>query len=74
MKNDKYAKIRENFKDGDWIFGIGDHVGCSMAFDFDTKHPQPFSYLDDLNPDNFRIATTKEILNATQLTEDQLVK
>lgn len=61
---DKYSKIRENFKDGDWIYGIGEHKGCSMAFDFDTKHPQPFSYLDATDPNEFRIATKKEIKEA----------
>ena len=63
---DKYADIRLEFKDGDWVFGIGEHIGCSMAFDFDTKMPQPFSYLDATNPDDFRVATAEEIRTARE--------
>jgi len=62
--SNQYEKIREKFKDGDWIFGIGDEEGCSMAFDFDTDCPQPFSYLGATNPDDFRIATAEEIAEA----------
>jgi len=58
---DKYEAVKEKFNDGDWVFGVGEHVGCSEAFDMDTKHPQPFSYLDATNPDDFRLATKEEI-------------
>lgn len=69
--SDKYSKIRENFKDGDWIFGVGKEKGCSMAFDFDTKNPQPFSYLGATNPDDFRIATDEEIKEANYKFDNQ---
>ena len=52
--------LREKFKDGDWVFGIGDNKGCSEVF---TCYGvmQPFSYLNDYNPDNYRLATEAEI-------------
>jgi len=61
--NDRFDGVKEKFKDGDWIFGLGAHKGCSEVF---TAHGvvQPFSYLDDYNPDNFRIATPNEVLEA----------
>jgi len=58
---DIYSAVKEKFKDGDWVLGVSEHVGCSQAFDMDTKHPQPFSYLDATNPDDFRLATEDEI-------------
>jgi len=57
----EYDAVKERFKDGDWVFGVGDHVGCSIVFDCDTDNPQPFSYLDETNPDAFRLATQEEI-------------
>ena len=63
---DIYKKIRKVFKNGDWVFGIGEHKGCSMAFEFETKHPQPFSFLGATNPDDFRIATKEEIKAAKE--------
>jgi len=60
----KYKALTEKFKDGDWVFGVGDHKGCSMVFDCDTEQPQPFSYLDATNPDDFRLATDAEIADA----------
>lgn len=71
---DIYGKIREKFKDGDWVFGIGGEKGCSQAFDFDTKHPQPFSYLDAVNPDDFRIATDEEIAEANRKFDGHMNK
>ncbi len=59
--SDKYKAVKEKFKDGDWVFGVGDHIGCSIVFDHDTPNPQPFSYLDATNPDDFRLATNEEI-------------
>ena len=59
--SDKYKDIKAKFKDGDWVFGIGEHIGCSCAFDMDTHMPQPFCYLDATNPDDFRLATEEEI-------------
>lgn len=60
-KTDKYKKIREKFKEGDWVKGTNKHEGCSQVFDMDTNDPQPFSYLDETDPDEFRIATVDEI-------------
>lgn len=62
--NERYKAVKEKFKDGDWVFGIGEHVGCSPVFDHDTNHPEPFSYLDTTNPDDFRLATELEITEA----------
>lgn len=64
MKKDKYKALREKFKEGDWVFGIGEHVGCSPVFDSDKPNIQPFSYLDATNPDDFRLATELEIAEA----------
>lgn len=59
--SNKYDAVKAKFKDGDWVFGVGEHVGCSPVFDHDTDHPQPFSYLSATNPDDFRLATDDEI-------------
>ena len=56
-----YDAVKEKFKDGDWVVGVGKHVGCSPVLDHDTNNPQPFSYLDEDNPDEFRLATDEEI-------------
>lgn len=61
---DIYSAVREKFKEGDWVFGVGEHVGCSQTFDYDTKNPQPFSYLDSTDPDDFRLATDEEIASS----------
>jgi len=53
--------VREKFDVGDWVFGIGEHEGCSEVFEGTYCDFQPFSYLDDFNPDNFRLATELEI-------------
>lgn len=58
---DRYEAVRNKFKNGDWVFGIGEHIGCSACFDMSERHPQPFSYLDATNPDDFRLATIEEI-------------
>ncbi len=58
-------EVRKVFNVGDWVFGIGEHKGCSVVFDGDSCDYQPFSYLDDYDPCNFRIATTAEIKQAT---------
>ena len=62
--SNKYDDVRKKFKDGDWVFGIGVYAGCSPVFDHDTDMPQPFSYLDATNPDDFRLATDEEIAAA----------
>ena len=64
-----YTAIREKFKNGDWVFGIGEFVGCSLAFDLNTSMPQPFSYLGTNDASQFRIATTDEIREATEREE-----
>lgn len=57
---DKYSKVKEVFKNGDWVFGIGEHKGCSQVFTGDGGDFQPFSYLEATNPDDFRLATDDE--------------
>jgi hypothetical protein len=54
-------KVRKVFKVGDWVFGIGENKGCSQVFEGTYLDYQPFSYLDDFDPTNFRLATQKEI-------------
>jgi len=61
----KSLAVRREFKVGDWVFGIGKHVGCSPVFEGTLCDYQPFSYLDCFNPEEFRLATNKEIENAT---------
>lgn len=56
-------KIKAKFKDGDWVFGVGEHKGCSEVFT-DYGQMQPFSYLNDYNPNHFRLATKAEIREA----------
>ena len=63
----KYNEVKYKFKEGDWVFGVGEHAGCSPVFDHDTDRPQPFSYLNATNPDDFRLATDKEIEQAKSL-------
>jgi len=63
----KFAAVKEKFKEGDWVYGVGEHEGCSPVFDHSTDHPQPFSYLDATNPDDFRLATFKEVKAAKRL-------
>jgi len=62
---DKYKALRKKFKEGDWVFGLGEHTGCSPVYDHDKPHIQPFSYLDATNADDFRLATETEIKEAT---------
>lgn len=54
-------EVRKVFKEGDWVFGIGEHKGCSIVFEGDSCDYQPFSYLDDYDPKSFRLATPDEI-------------
>jgi len=61
---DKYAAVKEKFKNGDWAFGIGEHKGCSEVFTGGSGDFQPFNYLDATNPDDFRLATEGEIAEA----------
>ena len=61
-----YSKIREKFKNGDWVLGLGEHKGCSPVFDIDSHAPQPFSYLGTDDADQFRIATKDEIREAIE--------
>lgn len=51
------------FKEGDWVFGTGKHVGCSEVF-WGAGLFQPFDYLGDYDPKNFRLATDEEKLKA----------
>lgn len=61
---DKYSKLRQIYKDGDWVYGIGEHKGCSQVFDSNKPNIQPFSYLNSTNPDDFRLASPSEIEEA----------
>ena len=61
---DKFKALRDKFKNGDWVYGIGEHKGCSYVFDQDKPHIQPFSYLGATNPNDFRLATDEEIAEA----------
>lgn len=61
---DKYSSVKEKFKDGDWVFGIGEHKGCSEVFTGPSGDFQPFSFLNATNPDDFRLANKKEISEA----------
>lgn len=60
----KSAAVREAFKPGDWVFGIGEHVGCSPVFEGYNGSYQPFDYLNDFDPAHFRLATVEEIAEA----------
>lgn len=70
--NDPYEELRKKFKDGDWVFGIGEHKGCSQVFDHEKEHIQPFSYLNATNPDDFRLATEEEIRDASEMWDKYL--
>ena len=56
----KSISVRRAFKIGDWVFGIGENQGCSQVFEGDNYDYQPFSYLDDYDPNNYRLATDDE--------------
>ena len=55
-----YRGVLNKFCIGDWVFGLGEHKGCSPIFE-GYGHLQPFSYLDDYNAEDFRLATKQEI-------------
>ena len=63
---DKYEALRKKFKVGDWVFGIGEHKGCSEVFEGYGNTLQPFDYLNDFNPDNYRLATEEEKLTSNE--------
>ncbi len=69
----KYTEIMKKFKDGDYVVGIGEHEGCSPVFT-EYGHTQPFSYLNDYNPDNYRLATDEERLKADNDFNEHLAK
>ena len=60
----KSLEVRKIFKEVDWVFGLGDNKGCSQVFEGTFCDFQPFSYLNDFDPSNFRVATPKEIESA----------
>ena len=62
--DDKKMVIKEVFKDGDWVFGIGPHQGCSQVFTGSSGDFQPFDFLNDYDPAHFRLATEDEIVEA----------
>ncbi len=61
---DEYQAIREKFKAGDFVKGTNKHDGCSQVFDMNTDRPQPFDYLDETDPNEFRLATGDEVKEA----------
>jgi len=69
----KYTEIMKKFKDGDYVVGIGEHKGCSQVFT-DCGQTQPFSYLSDYNPDNYRLATEDERAKADNDFSEHLAK
>ena len=67
--SDKHEALKKKFKVGDWVFGIAKHKGCSEVFEgYGQFHP--FDYLNDFDPDNFRLATAEEIKIAKGLASD----
>jgi hypothetical protein len=66
--------LHAKFKEGDWVFGLGKNEGCSQVF-LQPPSPdkkgcdqlQPFMYLGDMDPANFRLATDEEIIEAKEL-------
>ena len=63
--NKKHIEIKKHYKNGDWVFGIGPNKGCSQVFTGSSGDFQPFDFLNDYNPFNFRQATYQEIIDAT---------
>ena len=61
--DDEKKVMRDAYKDGDWVFGIGSHKGCSEVFE-GYGFLQPFEYLNDFDPTHFRLATHEEIEEA----------
>ena len=59
----KPKTVQEKFKEGDFVFGLGKEKGCSRVF-FGYGKMQPFDYLNNFNPDDFRLATNDEIFDA----------
>ena len=55
--------VHTKFSVGDFVVGLGENEGCSQVFE-DCGHLQPFSYLSDFNPENYRLATNDEIFQA----------
>ena len=56
----KDAAVKESFKPGDYLVGIGPHKGCSQVFQGAYDDYQPFHYLNDFDPSHFRLATDEE--------------
>jgi len=56
--------MQRKFKNGDWVFGVSKQKGCSQVFTGSYGDFQPFDYLNNNNPDDFRLATRKEIREA----------
>jgi hypothetical protein len=57
----KHTEIKKHFKNGDWVFGTGSNKGCSEVFTGSGGDFQPFDYLNDYEPSNYRAATSEEI-------------
>ena len=56
--------VKKKFKNDDWIISIDKYNGCSQVHTDFVGELQPFSYLDDYNPDHYRLATEEEIIKA----------
>lgn len=67
--NDIKLMIERNLKQSESVrkaFKIGEHEGCSIVFEEEnSKLYYPFSYLNDFNPANYRLATPSEIRDVT---------
>ena len=69
--NDKHTAVKEVFKHGDYVVGIGGfHVGCSDVFEGPNGDFQPFDYLNDYDPSHFRLATEEEKAAVIHLMEE----
>lgn len=69
----KSRLLSDKFKNGDWVFGIGKDIGCSCVFTGKFCELQPFSYLDNFDPEQFRLATPEEIEEASKRGIDEKI-
>lgn len=60
----KRIEIKKYFKDGDWVICKDNCVECSEVFTGYCGDVQPFEFLNNFNPKDFRFATETEIEKA----------
>ena len=68
---DKNKDILKSFPEGVMVESTIGEGGPSKVFVGDSGHTQPFSYLDDYNPEHFRIITDEEWLDPEELVKKQ---